>query len=43
MSTISENTTLMGTWKDGQIILDGPADWPEGSRGVVPQVPKEDE
>ena len=42
MSTISENKTLTGTWKNGQIILDGPADWPEGSRVVVtPEEPQE--
>ncbi len=32
MNTIPDNKTLTGTWKDGQVILDGPADWPEGSK-----------
>jgi hypothetical protein len=35
MSTTPDNKTLTGTWKNGQIILDGPADWPEGCRVVV--------
>ena len=26
---------LTGTWKDGQILLDKPADWPEGCRVVL--------
>ena len=35
MSAIEGTTTLTGTWKNGQVILDGPADWPEGCRVVV--------
>jgi hypothetical protein len=37
MNTIPDNKTLTGTWKNGQILLDGPADWPEGCRVVVTQ------
>jgi hypothetical protein len=39
MSTASDNKTLNGTWKNGQIVLDEPADWPEGCRVVV--IPRE--
>ena len=35
MNTIPDNKTLTGTWKDGQILLDEPADWPQGCRVVV--------
>ena len=35
MSAAEETTTLTGTLKNGQVILDGPADWPEGCRVVV--------
>ncbi|MFI5454957.1 MAG: hypothetical protein ACHRXM_05850 [Isosphaerales bacterium] len=35
MSEAEETTTLSGTWKNGQVILDVPADWPEGCRVVV--------
>lgn len=35
MSATNETTTLTGTWRNGQIILDGHADWPEGCRVVV--------
>ncbi len=28
-------TTLTGIWKNGQVILDGLADWPDGCRVVV--------
>jgi hypothetical protein len=35
MGTIPDNKTLTGTWKNGQIILDETADWPEGCRVVV--------
>jgi hypothetical protein len=35
MNTIPDNKTLTGTWKDGQVLLDEPADWPEGCRVVV--------
>jgi hypothetical protein len=37
MNTIPGNKTLTGTWKNGQILLDEPADWPEGCRVVVTQ------
>jgi hypothetical protein len=35
MSAAEEPTTLTGIWKNGQVILDNPADWPEGCRVVV--------
>jgi hypothetical protein len=35
MNTVPDSKTLTGTWKDGQILLDEPADWPEGCRVVV--------
>jgi len=35
MSATEATNTLTGTWKNGQVILDGPADWPEGCRVVV--------
>ena len=35
MNTVSDNKTLTGTWKDGQIVLDQPAGWPEGCRVTV--------
>ena len=35
MSAAEETTTLTGIWKNGQVILDSPADWPEGCRVVV--------
>ena len=35
MSTISDNKTLTGTWKNGEVILDEPADWPEGCRVII--------
>jgi hypothetical protein len=35
MSEFGETTTLTGIWKNGQVILDGPAHWPEGCRVVV--------
>jgi hypothetical protein len=35
MSTVGDDQPLTGTWKDGQIILDAPADWPDGSRVVI--------
>jgi hypothetical protein len=42
MNTISDQKTLTGTWKDGQILLDEPVDWPEGCRVVVaPAEPSE--
>lgn len=40
MSMPAENKVLTGTWKDGRVVLDEPADWPEGSRIVVsPLIP----
>ncbi len=35
MDTVADNKALTGTWKDGQVLLDEPADWPEGCRVVV--------
>ena len=35
MNAIPDNKTLTGTWKNGQVLLDEPADWPEGCRVVV--------
>jgi hypothetical protein len=35
MNTIPDSKTLAGTWKNGQVLLDEPADWPEGCRVVV--------
>ena len=32
MSTIADNKVLTATWRNGQVILDGPTDWPEGSK-----------
>ncbi len=32
MNTVPENKVLTGTWKDGRILLDAPADWPEGCK-----------
>jgi hypothetical protein len=32
MSTIADSKVLTATWRNGQVILDGPADWPEGSK-----------
>lgn len=34
---------IKGTWKGGQIVLDDPADWPEGCRLLVEPVPVEEE
>ncbi|HVS37245.1 MAG TPA: hypothetical protein VMS17_16910 [Gemmataceae bacterium] len=28
-------STVKATWKNGQVLLDGPADWPDGRRLVV--------
>lgn len=30
---------LKATWVNGQVVLDGPADWPEGRRLVVREEP----
>jgi hypothetical protein len=35
MCATDETTTLTGTWKNGQVVLDGQADWPEGCCVVV--------
>ena len=35
MSANERTNTLTGTWKEGQIILDQPADWPDGCRVTV--------
>ena len=32
MSTIGDSKVLTATWRNGQVILDSPADWPEGSK-----------
>ncbi len=32
MNTTPDNKILTGIWKDGQILLDAPADWPEGCK-----------
>jgi hypothetical protein len=44
MNTVADNKALTGTWKDGQIQLDQPVDWPEGRRVVItPQETQEGE
>jgi hypothetical protein len=35
MSADERTNTLRGTWKEGQIILDEPVDWPDGCRVTV--------
>ena len=35
MSTVADDKPLTGTWKNGQVVLDEPADWLEGCRVVV--------
>jgi hypothetical protein len=35
MKTVRDNKPLTGTWRNGRILLDQPADWPEGCRVVV--------
>ncbi len=35
MSADERAHVLTGTWKEGRIILDGPADWPDGCRVTV--------
>ena len=32
MSNVSDDKPLAATWKNGQVVLDEPADWPEGCR-----------
>ena len=39
MSATERTSTLAGTWKNGQVILDSPADWPEGCRVIVEPIP----
>ncbi len=34
---------IQGTWKGAQVVLDNPADWPEGCRVVVEPVPATDQ
>jgi hypothetical protein len=37
MSTVADDKPLTGTWKNGQVVLDAPANWPEGCKlQVVP-------
>jgi hypothetical protein len=36
-------TAIIGTWKNGQIVLDEPADWPDGCRVIIEPVPAEEE
>ena len=43
MNTASDNKTLTGVWRDGQIVLDEPVEWPEGCRVVITQLPKGEE
>jgi hypothetical protein len=33
---------IKGTYTNGQIVLDAPADWPDGSRVLVEPVPAEE-
>ncbi len=33
-------TAISGTYKNGRIILDAPADWPEGCRVIVEPAPQ---
>ncbi len=39
MSANERAHTLKGTWKEGQIVLDEPADWPDGCRVTVAPLP----
>ena len=33
---------MTGTWKNGHIVLDGPANWPEGCKVTIePATPEE--
>jgi hypothetical protein len=41
MSASERTGTLTGTWKNGQVILDSPADWPDGCRVIVEPIPDE--
>ncbi len=42
MSSIDGTATLMGIWKNGQVILDSQAEWPEGCRVVLIREPAPD-
>jgi hypothetical protein len=33
---------IRATWKDGQVVLDGPVDWPDGSRLLIEPDPTPD-
>ena len=35
MNAIPDDKILTGIWKNGQIVLEKPTDWPEGCRLVV--------
>lgn len=35
-------TAIAGTYQNGRIILDAPADWPEGCRVLVEPAPQEE-
>ncbi len=39
MNPNERTNTLTGTWKEGQIILDEQADWPDGCRVTVVPIP----
>jgi hypothetical protein len=32
--------TVKGTWKNGQVVLDSPTDWPDGCRVLVEPAPE---
>ena len=34
--------TVKGTWKNGQVVLDSPTDWPEGCRVSIEPLAEED-
>src|SRR5437763_389721 len=36
-------SAIQGTYKNGQIILDTPADWPEGFRVIVEPAPQDND
>jgi hypothetical protein len=33
---------IRGTWKNGQVVLDGPVDWPDGRRLLVEAEPSQE-
>jgi hypothetical protein len=39
MGANERSQVLTGTWKEGRIILDDPADWPDGFRVTVEPIP----